>query len=109
MIRTAKPSQSGQQRGGIGGATPAPVGKQDTEAFSLALRGLLFGEVAGLQAAGNAASAGGLYGYASPAELGKYGTNGQIVQALRRQEYEFSSSLISAIDACGGHYRLKSP
>lgn len=77
---------------------------QSTDAtFKIALRGLLLGDTAELQGTDGTASANDPYfGYGNVDDLAKDGSNGQVVQAMRRQQFTFTSALVNSYNTCHG-------
>jgi hypothetical protein len=75
--------------------------QSDLATFKIALRGLLLGDTNGLAGAPNGDPNNGPYGgFRSIQDLALGGSPGQVVSALREQEFEFTSSLISTYNVC---------
>jgi hypothetical protein len=95
--------------GNMGVAEMTRNDQNDSATFKMALRGLLLGDTQSLQAtSGEAKQNDPMFGYESMNDLAKGGSNGEVVQALRRQEFEYTSSLVQTYNQCNGtNYSLK--
>jgi hypothetical protein len=74
----------------------------------MALRALLMGQGGGLEGA-QAQPSSGSDGYESIQELAKQGSTGQVVSALRDQEYAFSQALFNTYNSCHGTHYVVNP
>lgn len=75
--------------------------------FKINLRSLLLGDTSGLTG-GSVPQDQPNYGYESVQELARQGSTGQLVSAMRREEYEFTATEISTYNDCRGtHYVLR--
>jgi hypothetical protein len=81
----------------------------DLATLKEALRALLVGQGGALQGAQAESSSDPNYGYPSIQDLAKQGSTGQIVSALRDQEFGFSSALFNAFNECHGTHYVVNP
>lgn len=95
---------------GVPGSGGEQQGQQSLASFKIALRGLLLGQTQGLSGDEQVNENAPYYGYGSIQNLAKSGSTGEVVSALRRQEYEFSNSLIGTYNQCHAtHFVLRPP
>jgi hypothetical protein len=101
---------AGEYIDNMGVADMVSNSQTDLAIFKITLRGLLLGETASLAGAGSEQANQPYYGFDNLDELAKGGSNGQIVSALRTEEYAFSSQLFSTYNECHGtHYVINPP
>jgi hypothetical protein len=89
--------------GNMGVADMTRTDQDDSATFKESLRGLLLGDLGDLGSVhGSAQASDPKFGYDTVSDLAKDGSNGQVVQALRFQEFMFTQSLVANYNHCNG-------
>lgn len=100
---------AGEYIDNMGVADMTRMNQADLSTIKLALRALLVGQGGALQGVQAQDSSDPNYGYSSIQELAKQGSTGQIVSALRDQEFAFSSALFDTYNQCHGTHYVVQP